>query len=181
MRPLLGVVLVPSTPMNDDRLATSLSFRIAAASACCRCDMAANEILSGASEMPMITPVSCTGKKPLGTMMYRKMVATRVRDRHQQGNRLVVQDELHRSAVERDGVVESALRCVVEATVLLLVFMTQQQRAHHRRQRQRDDGGQQNRHAQRDREFAEQPAHDVAHEQQRDQARRSATPSTTRW
>ncbi len=33
MRPLLGVVLVPSTPMNDDRLATSVSFKMAAASA----------------------------------------------------------------------------------------------------------------------------------------------------
>ncbi len=71
MRPLFGVVLVPSTPMNDDRLSTSLSLRMAAASACCRSDMAANEMLSGASEMPMITPVSCTGKKPLGTTMYR--------------------------------------------------------------------------------------------------------------
>ncbi len=78
MRPLFGVVLVPSTPMNDDRLSTSLSFRIAAASACWRSAMAANEMLSGASEMPVMTPVSCTGKKPLGTMMYSQMVATSV-------------------------------------------------------------------------------------------------------
>ena len=28
MRPLLGVVLVPSTPMKDERLSTSLSWRI---------------------------------------------------------------------------------------------------------------------------------------------------------
>ena len=26
-----------------------------------------NDTFSGASEMPRITPVSCTGKKPLGT------------------------------------------------------------------------------------------------------------------
>ena len=32
MRPLLGVVLVPSTPMNDDRLSTAGSFRMTSAS-----------------------------------------------------------------------------------------------------------------------------------------------------
>ena len=32
MRPLFGVVLVPSIPMNDDRLSTSGSFRITCAS-----------------------------------------------------------------------------------------------------------------------------------------------------
>ena len=53
--------------MNDDRLATSGSFRIIAASACCRSAIAVNEMSSGASETPRITPVSCTGKKPLGT------------------------------------------------------------------------------------------------------------------
>ena len=67
MRPLLSVVLVPSTPMNDDRLATAGSSRITSASACCRSAIAANETICGASEMPRITPVSCTGKKPLGT------------------------------------------------------------------------------------------------------------------
>ena len=36
MRPLLSVVLVPSTPMKEDRLATSGSLRIASASACWR-------------------------------------------------------------------------------------------------------------------------------------------------
>ncbi len=67
MRPLLSVVLVPSTPMNDDRLSTAGSFRITSASFCCRSAMAGNEIDCDASEMPWITPVSCTGKKPLGT------------------------------------------------------------------------------------------------------------------
>ena len=37
------------------------------ASACCRSAMAANDTVCGASEMPRITPVSCTGKKPFGT------------------------------------------------------------------------------------------------------------------
>ena len=43
--------------------------RITSASACWRSAIAANEIVCGASEMPRITPVSCTGKKPLGTTM----------------------------------------------------------------------------------------------------------------
>ena len=32
----------------------------------------------GASLMPRMTPVSCTGKKPLGMMMKRSTVATSV-------------------------------------------------------------------------------------------------------
>ena len=44
MRPLLSVVLVPSMPMNDDRLSTAGSCRITAASACCRSAIAGNEI-----------------------------------------------------------------------------------------------------------------------------------------
>ena len=69
MRPLLIVVFVPSTPMNDDRLSTAGSFRMMSASACWRSAMAANEIVCGASETPRITPVSCTGKNPFGTTM----------------------------------------------------------------------------------------------------------------
>ena len=66
MRPLLSVVLVPSTPMNDDRLSTAGSFRITSASACWRSAIAANEMVCGASEMPWITPVSWTGKETFG-------------------------------------------------------------------------------------------------------------------
>ena len=66
MRPLLSVVLVPSMPMKDERLSTAGSFRITRASACCRSAIAANETVCGASEMPRMTPVSCTGKKPFG-------------------------------------------------------------------------------------------------------------------
>ena len=70
MRPLLSVELVPSTPMNDDRLSTAgILAGSRAASACWRSAIAANETLCGASEMPWITPVSWTGKKPLGTTM----------------------------------------------------------------------------------------------------------------
>ncbi len=65
-RPVLSVGFVPSTPMNDERLTTSGSFRIRAARACCSSAMRANETDCEASEIPWISPVSCTGKKPLG-------------------------------------------------------------------------------------------------------------------
>ncbi|MCY1370740.1 hypothetical protein D9M69_578450 [compost metagenome] len=66
-RPLLSVALSPSMPMYDDRLATAGSLRMIPASSCWRWLMAANDTDCGASEMPWIRPVSCTGKKPLGT------------------------------------------------------------------------------------------------------------------
>ncbi|MNV22477.1 hypothetical protein D3C71_1134520 [compost metagenome] len=77
-RPLLSVALLPSTPMNEDRLATSSSSSSAVASACWRCAMAWNEIDCGASLMPWIRPASCTGKKPLGTHTYSAAVSSRV-------------------------------------------------------------------------------------------------------
>ncbi len=40
--------------------------------------MAEKEIDCGASEMPRITPVSWTGKKPLGTTTYSSTVAASV-------------------------------------------------------------------------------------------------------
>ena len=67
IRPLFSVAFVPSTPMKDDRLSTAGSCRITFASACWRSAMAANDAVCGASEMPWMTPVSCTGKKPFGT------------------------------------------------------------------------------------------------------------------
>ena len=70
MRPLFSVVLVPSMPMNDDRLSTagSLQDDLRRAPAAARPSRRTRSFC-GASEMPRITPVSCTGKKPLGTTM----------------------------------------------------------------------------------------------------------------
>ena len=69
MRPLLSVVLVPSMPMKDDRLSTAGSLQNHLGERLLPLRHAGNETVCGASEMPRITPVSCTGKKPLGTMM----------------------------------------------------------------------------------------------------------------
>ncbi len=65
-RPLLSVVLVPSMPMNDDRLSTAGSFRITPVSDRCSRDISANDTVCAASETPWITPVSWIGKKPFG-------------------------------------------------------------------------------------------------------------------
>ena len=78
MRPLLSVMFVPSTPMNEERLSIAGSFRITRASACWRSAMAENETVCGASDTPRITPVSWTGKKPLGITMYKRTVAASV-------------------------------------------------------------------------------------------------------
>ncbi len=69
MRPLFSVGFVPSTPMNDDRLSTAGSCAMTRASACWRSAIAANEIVGGASLIPWIAPVSCTGKNPFGMTM----------------------------------------------------------------------------------------------------------------
>ena len=89
MRPLLIVVLVPSTPMKDDRLAIAGSCRSTWASACWRAAMAAKDTVCGASEMPRMTPVSCTGKKPLGTMRYSQTVVTSVAKGDHEGGKAV--------------------------------------------------------------------------------------------
>ncbi len=78
MRPLLTVVFVPSAPMNDDRLSTAGSSRMTFASSCCFCAMALKPMVGLAWEMAWMTPVSWTGKKPLGIRMYISTVSARV-------------------------------------------------------------------------------------------------------
>ena len=78
IRPALSVVLVPSTPMKLDRLATAGSFKICSAINCCRSPIAPNEVACDASVMPWITPVSCEGKNPLGTTKYSPAVSATV-------------------------------------------------------------------------------------------------------
>ena len=70
MRPLLSEALLPSTPMKDDTLSTAGSFSTRPASSSCMRDMAENDTDCCASLMAWIAPVSCRGKKPLGTMTY---------------------------------------------------------------------------------------------------------------
>ena len=78
MRPALRVALLPSTPMNDDTACTSGSSSASRAAACWRSAMAEKEIDCGACVMAWISPVSCCGKKPLGTTMYSTTVSANV-------------------------------------------------------------------------------------------------------
>ncbi len=77
-RPAFSVVLVPSTPMKEDRLSTAGSCSTASASTCWRAAMAEKDVSCAASEIPWMTPVSCTGKKPLGIATYIATVAAKV-------------------------------------------------------------------------------------------------------
>ena len=75
---MFRVALAPSTPMYEETLSTAGSASTLSASACWRCDMAAKEIDCAASVVAWMAPVSCTGKKPLGTTKYSPTVSARV-------------------------------------------------------------------------------------------------------
>jgi hypothetical protein len=64
--------------MKDDTLFTAGSCRMRSASCCWRSAMAANEMDWSASVVACSVPVSCTGKKPLGTHKYSTTVSTSV-------------------------------------------------------------------------------------------------------
>ncbi|MND67465.1 hypothetical protein D3C80_588810 [compost metagenome] len=75
------------------------------------------------------------------------------------------------ASVRGNNAFKHALRRARKAVLLAQRFGAQHAGAHHWRQRQRHHGGDQNRYRQRHRKFAEQPTHNIAHKQQRDQHR----------
>ncbi len=83
---------------------------------------------------------------------------------HSQCGGLMFQHPLQRTAIERDGTLEGAFRNFIEAALLLSVRVLQQARTHHRCKGERDHSGNQNRDAEGDGEFAEEPPDDIAHE-----------------
>ena len=97
------------------------------------------------------------------------MVNTESRGRDQQRRDLPAQHPLQCLAVESDDRIEGALRGAIEASLVRLRSVLQQFGAHHRSQRERNHGRGQDGHAQRDGKFTKQAAHDIAHEQQRDE------------
>ena len=122
--------------------------------------------------MPWITPVSCTGKKPFGIDDVEQHGQRQRRDRDEQRRGLAVEHPVEHPAVARDDAVEQLAAPAIEArSACPRGVWRSSLRAHHRRQRQRHHRRDQDRHRQRDRELAEQPADDVAHEQQRNQHR----------
>ena len=101
--------------------------------------------------------------------MNRKMVKPRVAIATSSVATCQPQHPLQRPAVESDDRVEGVLRGAIKASLVLLRRVLQQLGAHHRSQRERNHGGGQDGHAQRDGKFTKQAAHDIAHEQQRDE------------
>ena len=65
-RPVLVVCEPPVAPTAEVKLAMSGSLARIAASCCWRSTIAANEMSCAASDTPVMNPVSCCGKKPLG-------------------------------------------------------------------------------------------------------------------
>ena len=101
--------------------------------------------------------------------MYRTTVSTSVSDRHQQRDRLVAEYELQRASVKRNDSFEDALRGTIEAALLFGRRVAQQARGHHRSERQGNERREDDGHRERHRKLAEEPACDIAHEQQRNQ------------
>ena len=87
----------------------------------------------------------------------------------QQGCGLVLQHPFHGAAVRRDDPVVKVFCNLVETAFLAFLAMLEQLGAHHRSQAQRNPCRDQDGNRQRDRELAEEPAHNVSHKQQRNQ------------
>ena len=74
IRPLFSVVLVPSAPMNEERLSTAGIFENDVKKRCCFCVMAANEItFFGAWEFLQSHTCILRGKYLSGMTMYRRL------------------------------------------------------------------------------------------------------------
>ena len=65
--PALGVMLMALTPTTDTTPVTSGSVRMASAAASCRRTISLKETSGPASSTAVTSPVSCSGRKPLGT------------------------------------------------------------------------------------------------------------------
>ena len=90
-------------------------------------------------------------------------------DGYKQSESLESENPLECPPIEGDHSFEYSLGNRIEPAALVFGLRLQQLRAHHRGQCQRNDRRDQNRDAERDRKFSEQPADYIAHEQQRDQ------------
>src|SRR6266481_2500866 len=79
------------------------------------------------------------------------------------------QHKFQRAAIKRDDGIKDVLRFAVEPALIFFLLMAQQLGGHHGRQGQRNEGRNDDGDREGYRKFAEQTAHDVAHEQQRNE------------
>src|SRR5208283_2436163 len=75
----------------------------------------------------------------------------------------------HHFAVLLDGLDKTPFRPLVKLALFVLRSVLENSGRHHGGERQRDKGGKQDGNGERHGEFAEQPADDIAHEEQRNQ------------
>ena len=108
IRPLLSAEFTPSTPMNEERLATSGSLRIASASACCRRAISLKEMSWAAVVMPWIAPVSWSGKKPFGISTILETGRRQGQNRDDQDQSLVIEHPAEPAVVGVDDGLKSA-------------------------------------------------------------------------
>ena len=130
------------------------------------------DVLRAPRTVPMMKPVSCCGKKPFG--MTDEQIAGRAtvsQRRRQQRRAVVAQRDSRGCARSRSAARSKAARTAGRASRADALSRPQEARAHHRRQRQRDERRDDDRHRHGDRELAEEPADDAAHEQQRNEHR----------
>ena len=118
-----------------------------------------------------MTPVSWTGKKPFGHDHVEEDGEHEGPDGHDHRRLLPFEDPAQGPPVGCDGPIEHAPGCSKEPSLLLLGRVLEETGAHHGRQGQGDDGGNEDRDAQGDGELAEEPSHNVAHEQERNEDR----------
>ena len=124
-----------------------------------------------ASDVALIRPTSCCGKKPFRDDDEQIDRQSERRKEDHQRREFPADRQIEAALIGVQHRVEGALAPLVEAAVLGFRVRAQEARGHHRRQRQRDHHRDEDRHRQRHREFAEQPPDDAAHQQQRDQHR----------
>ena len=118
-RPLLTVVLPPPAPTAEPTEATAGSRITALIKACWRSAMAWKEISCAASDRPMINPVSCCGKKPLGIDDVEIAGQRDGAEHHHQRDEAVPQHDLQACLIEVEQAIEAAFEQPVEPSVLL--------------------------------------------------------------
>ncbi len=125
IRPLLMVALVPSMPMNDERLSTAGSFRITLANSCWCCAMRRERNILRAFGNAQDDAGILHREKALRHVDVQKDRANERGHGDQQRGRAVSQHELQRAAVKVDDRLEAALRGPVEPALLAFVLMLQ--------------------------------------------------------
>ena len=92
--------------------------------------------------------------------------------RHHHGRRTIAQHPSQATLIERQHAIEHAFRPLIELAVMFFFRRLEEAAREQRRQRERDESGDENRRADRHREFVKETAEDAAHEKDGDENRR---------